>query len=138
MALSDLKKIVLHNGEDLIELEKRDKDWFYSENKIDVSRLKVFLNMYNAMKVKEFLPIEKLQANKLDNLDTCDKFSFVKENDSYDFYFGAIEGVNLSLLHDGEILLVSKELSDSFKKLCEQILSSIKNKAVVDELTKEP
>jgi hypothetical protein len=138
MALSDLKKIVLHNGEDLIELEKRDKDWFYSENKIDVSRLKVFLNMYNSIKIKEFLPIENLQVNKLDDPDNCNKFSFVKENDSFDFYFGAIEGVNLSLLHDGEILLVSKELSDSFKKLCEQILSNIKNKAVVNELTKEP
>jgi hypothetical protein len=138
IALNDLKKIVLHNGEDLIELEKRDKDWFYSENKIDVSRLKVFLNMYNSIKIKEFLPIENLQVNKLDDPDNCNKFSFVKENDSFDFYFGAIEGVNLSLLHDGEILLVSKELSDSFKKLCEQILSNIKNKAVVNELTKEP
>lgn len=127
-----LRKIsLIEKGKEVV-LVKKDKDWEMNGKMVESSLLDRFLGFYDQARVSMFIASdsEQLKKNGFAAPENCDSFSLVYDDAEQKFVFGTVQGVNLSILHANEILVVKSELQTAFKELLQNLLES-QEKAVI-------
>lgn len=121
LEMARLQKLVLKDSAGELVLARVDKKWKLGERIVDAGAVQDFIDMYEQSRVSQFLMVDKAGENGLAEPENCPGFSFVYEKETQNFIFGTVQGVNLSLLHQNEILLVKLDLKRAFAKLVKNI-----------------
>jgi hypothetical protein len=120
---SKITQIELKEATSTFLLELKDQNWVCNGKVVEKPLIESFFSFYEGARVAMFIEetAEQLNKNGLANLPACDSFSISYDGDARQFVMGSVEGINLALLHAGEILVVKSDLQSSFKKLLKSL-----------------
>jgi hypothetical protein len=134
----ELQKLEFVDASGTVSLHKKDNKWYFAEQLIEDGVISAFWQAYEKARISDFISQEKKAENGLQNLQQCRSFSLKTPSENYEFYLGEIVGVNLSLLHNNEILVVKTELANAFKQTVERIRAAAADSPVVKEVSEPP
>lgn len=118
-----IKNIELKEATSTFLLEYKDGKWLSEGKIVDKPDVESFFSFYEGARVSMFIDAtaEQIASNGFSDLDACDSFTISYDNEARRFVLGSVEGINLSLLHGREILVVKSELQSSFKNLLKNL-----------------
>lgn len=126
-----LESIVLKDASGTVELVKTEGKWKFANKIIADNIIKAFRNDYSNVKIREFVSLDQEDSHGFKDLEKCGSFEFKGKDFSHKYLLGTVQGINLSLLKDDEIFVVTAELANSFKDFAQRVRAAVVEKAVV-------
>ena len=99
-----------------VKVVKKDNKWLYGETNIKEQDVKDLLNAMSRSKVNEYSEKQNLDVVGLDNIEKCSKITLKSEDKVLNFWLGEVKGSALFMMNEEEVIQISSELSDGFKK----------------------
>lgn len=128
---SQLEALRLKDASGTIELSRKADKWLFAGQIMPDADVKAFVDAYENARVDLFLGPDKMNENGLSQPSECPSFEIAAAEGTNLFILGTVEGANLSLLHENEILVVNAELNNAFKTLIARIRAATSENPVI-------
>lgn len=128
-----LVSIEFQDASGSVNLIKKEKNWEMDGKIVDQSFVDSFLDFYDATRATQFITADQKDSNGFSNLEKCDYFALNTGDGSKKFWFGQKQGVNQSVFHDDEILVLKIELHQAFIDLLQKVRHADSEKKIISD-----
>ena len=99
-----------------VNVVKKDNKWLNGEIAIKDQDIKDLLNAMSRSKVNEYTEKQNLEVVGLDKIENCSKLTIKSEDKVLNYWLGEVKGSALFMMNEEEVIQISSEFSDGFKK----------------------
>ena len=122
--IKEITEIEVADATGSLIIKKENNKWVVDNIVVKEEDVKDFINSLNRTKVTEYALKQNLDVLGLDNVEKCSKIQ-IKSNDKLKTYWlGDVKGSSLFMMDENEMIQISAELSDAFKRLIYRARSS--------------
>ncbi|MEW6712157.1 MAG: DUF4340 domain-containing protein [Candidatus Riflebacteria bacterium] len=133
LARDQLISLEFQDASGSVKLIKQEKNWEMDGKIVEPSLVDSFLDFYDATRATQFIDAGQKDANGFSNLEKCDYFALNTSDGSKKFWFGEKQGVNQSVFHDNEILVIKIELHRAFVDLLQNVRNADSEKKTISD-----
>lgn len=118
---TDITELTVVDASGSIVIEKKDGGWWVGVQKVEEGDIKAFVSSIGQAKILAFLEEKHKEELGLKNRDACSTISIKTADSRLKLWLGSRQGANIGLLSETEIMEISAEIDEAFKKLMYQL-----------------
>lgn len=120
-AFADVTEVTVADASGSITIEKKTGGWWAGEQKADENDIKAFVSSIGQAKILAYLEEKHKEELGLKNRDACSTISIKTADSKLNLWVGSRQGANVGLLSETDIMEISAEVDEAFKKLVFQL-----------------